>query len=304
MKRYALQTGDVVGVIAPSRPLWNISKEIEIGIRRIEEGGLLVKKGKNIDKHSYYSAGSVQNRCDDLHQMFLDKNVKAILCATGGASAIDLLPFINFDIIKENPKLFVGYSDITALLLAIEKNMPHIAVHGPNVYELSLITEKSFQCFINLLKGENSMPDNDQLQDLQIYKNGKGSGELIGGNITLINALLASSFLPDLSGKILFWEDIGESPAMLSFKIQTLVLSGKIKNINGMVIGHLSDCIDKKYPADNRYIGDIIKENLVQYDFPVVQWNHFGHDIKEFYAIPYGQLCALDTESKTMNLSF
>jgi len=86
MSRFALKKGDIIGVIAPSRPLWNIKKEVDLGLKRLEQHGFLIKRGKNLDKHLYYSAGSKEDRVEDLHAMFADKNVKAIICATGGSS--------------------------------------------------------------------------------------------------------------------------------------------------------------------------------------------------------------------------
>lgn len=300
MNKFVLKKGDTIGVVAPSRPLWNIQKEVGLGLERLEKSGFVIKRGKYLDKHFYYSAGSKGERVEDLHSMFVDSEVKAIICATGGSSSIDLMRHIDFNIIKNNPKIFIGYSDITMLLLAIERNVPGIAVHGPNAYELSYISESSFNQFLGVLK--NFQEANIFSEDLKVIRHGKVSGKILGGNITLLNALLANEFLPNFDDKILFWEEIGEAPAMLSFKLRELELSGKIKNIKGMIIGFLSDCVDKKYPQDNRKIEDIVLDVFSDYDLPIVQWNYFGHDVPDFYSFPYRMTCEIDTKKKKLAL--
>ena len=300
MNNLKLKRGDTIGVIAPSRPLWNILREVDLGLKRLKKEGFKIKKGKNISKHLFYSAGTVQERVDDLHAMFLDKTIKAIICATGGSSSIDLLDKIDYEIIKNNPKPFIGYSDITALLLSIEKNRKNIAIHGPNAYELSYLDEISFRQFINLLT--NPGEEIELPSQMKVFKNGKKDGEIIGGNITLINGLLSSRFLPSFDGKILFWEEIGETPAMISFKLRELEISGKLKKLNGMVIGHLSDCVDKKYPKDNRDIRSIVLEIFLEYDFPIIQVDYFGHDIKNFCSFPLGKKCEINSEKKIFRI--
>jgi len=300
MNKFVLKKGDTIGVVAPSRPLWNIQKEVDLGLERLEKSGFVIKKGKHLDKHFYYSAGSKAERIEDLHAMFVDQEVDAIICATGGSSSIDLIKYLDFDVIKKNPKPFIGYSDITTLLLAIERNVEGVAIHGPNAYELSYISEKSFIQFMGVLK--NSQESNIVSEDIKVIRHGKTSGKILGGNITLINALLANDFLPNFDDKILFWEEIGEAPAMLSFKLRELELSGKMKNIKGMIIGFLSDCVDKKYPQDNKSIEEIILDVFSNYDFPIIQWNYFGHDIPDFYSFPYGMNCKINTEKNQIIL--
>ncbi|HCU70716.1 MAG TPA: hypothetical protein DIC35_03090 [Candidatus Moranbacteria bacterium] len=300
MNKFVLKKGDMIGVIAPSRPLWNIQKEVDLGLERLEKNGFVIKKGKHLDKHSYYSAGSKEERVEDLHAMFMDNDVKAIICATGGSSSIDLIRDIDFDVIKKNPKPFIGYSDITTLLLAIERNIEGIAIHGPNAYELSYISEKSFTQFMGVLK--NSQEAVIVSGDIKVIRHGTASGKILGGNITLINALLANDFLPNFDDKILFWEEIGEAPAMLSFKLRELELSGRMKNIKGMIVGFLSDCVDKKYPQDNKGIEEIVLDVFSGYEFPIIQWNYFGHDIPDFYSFPYKMTCEIDTGKKQLIL--
>lgn len=295
-----LKKGDIIGVIAPSRPLWNIKKEVDLGLKRLEKDGFKIKKGNNLEKHFFYSAGTSKERVDDLHSMFLDKSVKAIFCATGGASSIELIRKINFDIIKKNPKPFIGYSDITTLLLAIDKKKNNIAIHGPNIFELSYLDDDPYRQLIDFLtnsKSKITLPE-----QMDVFKHGKSSGKIIGGNIILMNALLASNFFPILNDKILFWEDIGESPAMIALRLRELEISGKIKKIKGMVVGFLSGCIDKKYPDDNRKIKDIVLEVFSEYNFPIIQVNYFGHDIKNFYSFPFGRMCEIDTEKKKFKI--
>jgi len=154
MKINTLKQGDIIGIVAPSRPIYNIKKEISEGIKNIQSRSFLVKESKFINKKDYYSAGTAEQRISDLHDMFTDKNVKAIICATGGATANQLLEDLDFNLIKSNPKIFMGYSNITALLLAINKKTDLITFYGPNIRELSSLTKNAQNFIFNMFEGK------------------------------------------------------------------------------------------------------------------------------------------------------
>jgi muramoyltetrapeptide carboxypeptidase len=136
----------------------------------------------------------------------------------------------------------------------------------------------------------------------KVIKPGRAQGKLLGGNIHLINSLLETEYCPDYRGAILFWEEIGESPAMLDFKLQQLKLAGVLAKISGMVIGYLSNCRDKKYPRDNRSIEDIVLAIAQKYKFPIIKVDYFGHDIDNFYTFPVGGRAEIDTAHKKFKL--
>lgn len=297
IKPERLKVGDTIGIIAPSRP--TNRKEILPCIKILEARGFKVKFGENIYKKSYYSAGSAKERASDLNTMFKDKKVKAIMCATGGIVSNQLLDLINYETIKKNPKIFIGYSDITVLLLAIHKKTGLITFHGPNLHSLKL-TKEAEDFLFDLLMGKKSqyyLPF-----EMEIIKKGKAKGKLLGGNIHSIDSLLGTKYTPTYNKKIWFWEEIGESPASLDQKLNQFKLSGNLKKISAMIIGNLANCIDKKYKEDNRPINEIILESTKEYNFPIIKVPYFGHNVSNFYTFPIGVTSKINTKTNEFKI--
>jgi muramoyltetrapeptide carboxypeptidase len=296
LKPKKIEKGDVIGVIAPSRPVIHIQKKIDEGIKVLEGFGFKIRLSKNLYKKSYYSAGSIEERASDLNSMFGDSEVKAIICATGGATSNQILDLIDYSLIKNNPKIFIGYSDITTLLLAINKKTGLITFHGPNLSDIKGLGKEAKMFLFDMLTGrrkEYILP-----KDIEVIRGGKARCRLVGGNIHSSNSLLGTEYSPKYDKRILFWEEVGESPASLDQQLNHLRLSGNLKNISAMVIGNLSGCIDKKYEEDNRSIDDMILELTREYDFPIIKVPYFGHDITDFYTFPIGVTSKIDTETK------
>ncbi len=294
--------GDTIGIIAPSRPIENIKKEIENGVVALEQLGFKVKMGKNIDKKFYYSAGTVEERVSDIHEMFADPEIKAIICATGGSSSNQLLEFIDFDLIKTNPKIFMGYSDISVLLLSIYRKTGNPVFYGPTVYEMSMLTPDSKKFLLKILSGERG--EFEYPSEMKIIRSGKCEGKLVGGFLEIINSLNCTDYIPDLNDAVLFWEDVNTCPAMIDFELQELRLSGALEKIKGMVVGHLSECVDRKYPEDNRAIEDIILERTAGFNFPIIKVDYFGHDIDNFYTLPIGADALIDTDKNRFEVLY
>ena len=298
IKPKKLKIGDTIGVIAPSRPI--NEKEILPCIKILEAKGFKVKFGKNLYKKSYYSAGSAKERASDLNAMFRDKNVKAIMCATGGIVSNQIIDLIDYEIIKKNPKIFIGYSDITVLLLAINSKTGLITFHGPNLHSLKKIDKKSENFLFNMLTGKElqyCLPSK-----MEIIKKGRAKGILIGGNIHLSNSLLGTKYTPTYNKKIWFWEDLGESPASLDQKLNQFKLSGNLEKVSAMIIGNLSDCVDKKYKENNRPINEIILELTKDYDFPIIKVPYFGHGVSNFYTFPIGVTSEINTKTNEFKI--
>lgn len=292
IKPERLKAGDTIGIIAPSRPI----EEAEIlpCIRILEAKGFKVKLGKNLYKRFYYSAGSAKERASDLNAMFKDKKVKAIMCATGGISSNQLLDLIDYETIKNNPKIFIGYSDITVLLLAIHKKTGLVTFHGPNLHSLKKLDKKAENFLFNMLMGgelQNCFPS-----EIEIIKKGKANGKLLGGNLYLNNSLLGTKYSPSYNNAIWFWEELGQSPAALDQELNQFKLSGNLEKISAMVVGSLLDCTDKKYEEDNRPIDEIILEITKGYDFPIIKVPYFGHGVSNLHVFPTGINSVINTE--------
>lgn len=300
MNKNTLLSGDTIGIVAPSRPVSNIKKEIKEGIRELSQFNFRIKQGKNINNKLYYSAGIPEEKVFDIHEMFVDSEVKAIICATGGSSANQLLDLIDFELIKKNSKIFIGNSDITVLLLAMYKKTGVSVFYGPTVYDIPALTGTAKDFILKMLSGKEEIfmyP-----KKMKIIRPGKCEGKLIGGLLSRINSLIGTKYIPDFTGAILFWEEVDVSPAMLDFNLQALRLAGVFEKIKGMVIGHLSGCFDKRYPEDNRSIEDIVIERTAGFDFPIIKVEYFGHDVKNFYSLPIGADAKINTEENEFSI--
>lgn len=293
-----LNRGDLIGVIAPSRPFSNYQSDFDNGIKYLKNLGYKIELSQNIHERFYYSAGTAKQRVDDLNSMFANKEIKAIICAIGGISSNQLLPYLNYDLIKKNPKIFIGYSDITTLLLAIYNKTGLITYHGPDVCDISNQNTQAIDNLLNII----SQKQTTYPKEMTVIKEGRGKGKLIGGNILISNALLGTEYSPEYNNAIWFWEAVNEPPAKLDFLLNQFKLSGNLDKISGMVIGYLSECTDKKYPQDNRPIEEIILDLTKEYDFPIIKANYFGHDIKNFYTFPIGIEATLDTNLKQLQI--
>jgi len=215
IKPAKLKTGDVVGIIAPASAPVDPTK-LENGIRYIESNGYRIELGKNVNKIEGYLAGTDQERADDLNSMFKNKYVKAIFCLRGGYGASRILDKINYKLIRANPKILVGYSEITALQMAIMQKAGLVTFAGPMVATdfgngITSYTEEFFWRIISSNKkiGRLKYPDNEKLVSIT---RGGSSGRIIGGNLSVLAALIGTEYFPDLKSRILMIEEVDELP--------------------------------------------------------------------------------------------
>lgn len=290
MKPEKLQPGDLIGVIAPSRFVTDSRSDLEKSINCIKQLGFDVVLSRNIFKKYRNSAGTINERLSDLHNMFNNPKIKAIYCALGGDSANQLLGKIDYQLIKDNPKIFIGYSDVTHLLLAFYKKTGLITFHGPTLRHISKRTKKTRKFLFDLLGGENIPYPNT----FQILNKGKAEGILIGGNLFVINSMLSSEYVPDLTNAILFIEDIDEGLQTIEYQLHQLKNSGVLEKINGLIIGHIE--------TKEKNIDEIIKEIIAEYKFPIIKVDYFGHNINNFLTMPIGVKAVLDTQKKEFKL--
>jgi len=226
--------------------------------------------------------------------MFRDRDIKAIFCTRGGYGTMRLLGDINYEIIKENPKIFVGYSDITALLMAILKMTGLITFHGPMVRGLTTRNQGNWE---NLLHAISSTePLKVSFLEGTTLVEGKADGKLMGGNLSMLCHLVGTSYFPSLDGCILFVEEKGEALYRLDRMLNHLRLSGQLAGLSGLILGGFEDCTDM--PA----IKDLMVDILSGLDIPLVTGLPVGHGLKNL-ALPLGLPAKLDADSKTLSLS-
>jgi muramoyltetrapeptide carboxypeptidase len=290
LKPKKLNKKEVIGIISPASSPDEFSR-IEKGVKYLEGLGYRVKVGNNVGKNHGYLAGTDQERVDDLHSMFKDKTVKAIFTLRGGYGAFRLLDKIDYRLVKNNPKIFVGYSEITSLQMAFFEKAGLITFAGPMVavdfYDIvSEYTTENFWATItsNKKMGRIDYPENQKLPFLQ---KGSASGRIVGGNLAVFAALLGSPYFPNLTGKILMIEDIGELPYRVDRLLNQLRLSGSFKKVKGIILGRFVDCHEHDPNKKTLTLGEIVSDYIGSLKIPSIYTFPHGH-IKDFVTIPFG----------------
>ena len=298
IKPKRLRKGDLIGVISPaSSP--NELERIEKGVKYLEGLGYKVDVGKNVGKVHGYLAGTDEERLDDLHSMFSNKDVKAIFNVRGGYGSGRLLDKINYGLIKRNPKIFVGYSDITALQMAFLKKTGLITFAGPMVAvdfasdNVDPFTEENFWKIITSSKkiGKINNPNNEKFYTLS---KGRGEGSLIGGNLALLISLMGTDYQPNFSNSVLLLEDIGEDPYRIDRMFYQLKYAKVFSKIKGVILGRFVDCYIKDKTQSSLTLNDVISDYLEELKIPVLYNVKHGH-IKENLTIPWGLKTKINT---------
>ncbi len=291
-----LARGDVVRVIAPSRSLSMISREIrELADRRFAEMSLNLTFGKHVDESDDFTSSTIASRIADLHEAFADKSVKAILTVIGGFNSNQLLRYIDWNLIKENPKIFCGYSDITALnnsILAktglITYSGPHYSTFGQKLH-LDYTIEYFQKCLFSTesfdLEPSEAWSDDPWYQDQNnrhlipnngylVINPGEAEGSILGANLCTFNLLQGTEFMPNLANSILFLEDDEASrPQTFDRDLQSLIHQRGFAGIRGIVIGRFQ----KASLMTNDLLKQIIATKKELRDIPVIANVDFGH---------------------------
>ncbi|MBL8189739.1 MAG: LD-carboxypeptidase [Acidobacteria bacterium] len=305
-----LKPGDLVGVITPSTPATNPDR-LALVERTIKYFGLRVKWGKHIGKKSGYFGNPVGERLDDLHAMFQDPEVKGVFPIQGGYGAPQLLDGIDYDLIRRNPKIFIGYSDITALHLAIHKRTGLVTFHGPNVFSaLTGYTQTHFRkaVFESVPIGvATNPPESNSLRPkylLRTIRPGKATGRLVGGNLTLISTTMGTPYEIDTRGAILFLEDIGEEPYRIDRMLTQLRLAGKLDQAAGIIFGDCVGCAPNDYKpfvAAGFSLGESLDAILGSVKVPVLSGLTIGH-VEDQLTLPLGVTATLDADAGTLEI--
>ena len=301
-----LQPGDTIGLITPGS---FISDEaLEKAVSNMLKLGLRVKMGKHIREKHGFVAGTDQQRLDDLHTMFSDRSVDAIWCARGGYGCTRLLPQIDYKLIQKNPKILIGYSDITALLNAIHHKTGLITFHGPvGASEFSPYTEAQVRAVLMEGKAPHAIPlsaDNeastDPLYQPEVILEGQAEGKLLGGNLSLLASMAGTRYLPSPQGAIVFIEDIGESPYRVDRMLTQLRQAWPLKDAKGIALGVFADCT-KKEGSDSLTLSETLNEQLRPTKTPTAYGLPFGH-IDHQCTFPVGVRASFDAANRSITL--
>jgi len=288
MKLSPLRPGDVIALVAPSSHF--DTDRFRQARQHLDDSGFQVACGRHIFRRQRYLAGSEAERTEDLVWAFSDPSVKAVLAVRGGYGSSRLLSLLPFEQIAEHPKIFMGYSDITFLHLALRSHTPWATFHGPNLLDLNG-TEDRWQRALRALTGEDSFEW--PLGSARILRHGKALGPVVGGNLTCLAHLLGTPFFPSMDGALLLIEDCREALYRLDRLLTQLRLAGVLDRLGGLLLGQFTDC------GDVEAILDMTEDLIAPYTFPVVANLPFGHGL-ENQVIPLGTPFALDTHRGTL----
>lgn len=285
-----------IGIVAPSFFIEKKS-EFEDGIQYLEKCGFRLKYGSTVFKQYYNTTGTAVERSADINSMFADPEVDLIMATDGGCRAEELLDLLDYELIKMHPKPFCGFSDITHLLFSLYTKTGNPVIHGMDVIngfgqKMSENKMKNLECFWQTVNG-NPLPID--LKNATVLKSGHGTGRVIGGWLNAIQHLAGTEYFPKDEKIILFWEAIDEEPNRINMMLHSLRLAGVLKKTVAMVIGTLSECIEKEYYDCIPKIDDMILEACKGYDFPIIKDAPFGHG-EEKRVFEYGMTMTIDTE--------
>ncbi len=305
IKPKALRPGDTVGLVTPSSYVADPDR-LQLAARTVKYFGLKLKTAKNVGKRAGYLGGSVQERVDDLHEMFKDRDVRGVFCIRGGYGAEQLLDRIDYDLIRRNPKIFLGYSDITALHLAIHKKAELVTFHGPVV--LSRFSEYTRTYFRKALFSTAPIgkvanpPDSDPLRPahtLRAIRPGRARGALIGGNLSLVASTMGTPYEIETQGRILFLEDVDEQPYSIDRMLTQLRLAGKLNAAAGVIFGECSNCRPREFQPSFEStfsLGEVLDSILAEVKAPVLSGLTIGHTDDQA-TLPLGIAATLDSEN-------
>lgn len=294
-KGKALRAGDTIGVIAPSSPPQTM-EIVPMAVAAVEAMGFKVKLGETCrQNYGGYLAGTPEQRAAELNAMFADELVDGIICLRGGYGAPQILPMLDYDCIGQNPKLFVGYSDITALHTAFGQCASLATLHGPMA--ASELARGLEDWSMQVLKQALTIPEplgelrNPPGEEIVCLVEGEASGPVVGGNLSLIAALMGTPYQLDTRGKLLFLEDIDEEPYRVDRMLTQLALGGLFDDCAGIILGTWTNCEPKK--REGFTVLDVIRNIVLPYQKPTI-WNiQIGHSPVNM-ALPFGVWASLD----------
>jgi muramoyltetrapeptide carboxypeptidase len=298
-------------MVAPSAAP-NEPERIRFAIDTVESLGFKVKPGAHLYDRDGYLAGADAARAADLNAMFADDGIDAIWCVRGGYGASRILPALDYALMRQKPKALIGYSDITALHMAIHRHAGLVTFHGPVAFRA--FTPYSLGELKRVLwTGETPVrlggpPPFERTEGRVDWENrvatlvpGKARGRLLGGNLCLMSHLCGTPYFPDLRGAILFLEDVEEAYYRIDRMLTQLWLSGALAGVAGVAFGKFTDCDPSAFFLQNRPLEDILAERCRALGVPAVSGIMVGH-VEDQTTLPVGCLAELDADAGTLTL--
>jgi muramoyltetrapeptide carboxypeptidase len=283
-----LVPGDTIAVLAPASP-FNHDKFFR-GLSIIKSMGFEIEIPQGLFSSSKgYLAGDDNHRAELLNNAFKSTEIKAIICARGGFGSIRILDKVDYDAIGKNPKIFIGFSDISSLLTTIYEKCGIVTFHGPTLTSLADADKETISALLTILTSEKMVSISDS--NAIIIKSGMAKGPVMGGNLTTLCHLVGTPFEPEYSGHILFLEDRGEAPYRIDRMLTQMKMAGCFEGLLGMILGSFSECGNK---SD---VIQIFADCFAGFDFPILAGVKVGHEITNI-ALPIGLKATLNSDEK------
>jgi muramoyltetrapeptide carboxypeptidase len=297
----ALKKGSKVAITAPAGAVWE-AKQINVFCDILKNFGFEIVLGNTLNLKYGYFAGTDEQRANELNSFFKDKSIDAIFCMKGGWGCARILDLINFDNIKQNPKILIGFSDITSLLIAVTHKTGLVTFHGP--VGNSGWNEFTSNVFKNICVDGQAIiyPENPLSESkITIINHGEAAGELLGGNLTVLTSMIGSNYLPDFKNKILFLEEAKEEPYSIDRMLTQLKLAGVFDKVNAILFGKCNKCIaeepDKAFTTEQ-----VFEQHFSNLKIPVLTNLMIGH-IENKLTLPIGALATIDTKLGILKLN-
>lgn len=320
IKPARLKEGDTIGLISPSHYI--LEENLRESVENLGRLGFRVKYTENMLVRKGYLGGTDLQRADDINRMFADESVAGIMCARGGYGTTRLLQYLDYDLIRNNPKVLIGYSDITGLLYGLYRQTGLVCFHGPmGTSDYNEYTTKYFREVVmepqsklayqnpEVISEKDLVPsyleeeENTKISSAELITLAPGSAEgtLVGGNLSLVAALCGTPYDVDMRDKIVFLEDVGEAPYRIDRMLTQLLLDpNKLPAAKGVVLGLFTDC-EADDEETSFSLAQVLYDRLTSLGIPVLYGLMFGH-IKHNATIPFGVEARLDASAKTLTL--
>ena len=306
----ALRRGDTIALVVPASPVPR--EPIERAITRLEAMDFRIKTYSDLYREYGYLAGKDDLRANELMQAFADEEVSAVFAARGGNGVTRLLDMLDYEVIRQHPKIFVGYSDMTALHSALHNKTGLVTFHGPHPKDgigvaegMSELTARTY--WRTLLADEYGDDDGFEVpltetecDSIETMVSGKARGRLVGGNLALVGAVMGTPFEVETSGNILLLEDINEQPYRIDRMLSQLKLAGKLDELAGMVLGQFTDCSAPEGEA-SLTLEEILDFHLGSLGVPVLRNFPTGH-CRDNATLPLNAEVELDADRRTITL--
>lgn len=301
-----LKKGDTIGFISLSS---SVPKELlKPAVKSVERLGFNVYIGETCKEQHTIFAGHYAFRADELNTMFANPNIDGIFCACGGYGALRVLPHLDYKLIKENPKVFAGYSDVTAIHIGLNQKSSLVTYHTPmptTEFIQPQMDEYSWHSFLFTImntRETNYILKNPHHIEMSVLVEGKTSGILTGGNLSLVVASLGTPYEIDTRNKVLFLEDVDENAARIDRMLTQLKLAGKFDEVNGILLGTWTNCKTAKSKTGATYtLEEVFESHFQPLNIPVLTNVACGHSLPTM-SIPLGKEVTFDTNTKMIEV--